>query len=350
MALISELPSISVIIPTYNRSNYVIKTLESFINQNYPKDKYEIIVVDNNSSDNTAAIINDFIAKNKNNIKYILETRRGNHHARNNAASIASNEILYFCDDDIIADRMLLKEIVRPFIIDQKVGTATGRVLPKWETPPPKWIERYCNNRFLSLLDPPEDFLISNNINFLFSCHQAIRKNVFIKAGGFNPETFGNKYLGDGETGLNIKISKLGYKFAFNGASVTYHAMSSNRYTQNYLNKRLENAGYAKAYTDFRKNKHYSLLQFCFMTFEVSFIYMPLIFMAIFFNFIKYKDINVIRFIIAQGYFYKSYLQYLSWLYFSSEWRKFALKSDWMGKEDDYRDIIEKHLNLTNAN
>lgn len=175
--------NISIIIPSFNRAKYIGITIESFLNQLYTEGEYEIIIVDNNSTDNTREIIHQYENKNKKiKVTYLFEKRQGVHYARNTGAKHAVYELLYFTDDDMIADKYLLKEIVKPFYFNPDVGTATGRVLPKREVEPPKRILKHCNNYLLSLLDPPEEFLITKKINYLYSCHQAIRKDIFFKA------------------------------------------------------------------------------------------------------------------------------------------------------------------------
>ena len=88
---------VSVIIPSFNRANTVGITLDSFIYQNYPKEMYEIIVVDNNSTDNTKSVIKSYCDNNRNiDIKYLFESRQGVHYARNSAAKHAKYEILYY--------------------------------------------------------------------------------------------------------------------------------------------------------------------------------------------------------------------------------------------------------------
>lgn len=247
---------ISIIIPTYNRAKMLGLTIESFVGQNYSKDKYEIIIADNNSTDNTKEIIEKWIEKSPVPIKYLFEPRQGVHYARNNAAHHAKGEILYYTDDDMIADKNLLSEIIKPFMMDEKIATVTGRILPKWEIPPPKWILDYCINGFLSLNDPNEDFIISKCDCNIYSCHQAIKRNVLFEAGGFNPENTAGEWIGDGETGLNIKIKDLGYKFAYNGESIIYHMIPPSRMTQKYLNKRRANQGNCDSYTEYKKYRY----------------------------------------------------------------------------------------------
>lgn len=143
-------PTVSIIIATYNRALYIGPTIESFLKQKFPKDQYEIIVADNTSTDTTKAVIQQY-TKNKAGVqvRYIYEGRPGNHFARNTAAQKAKYDILYFADDDVIADSNLLKEIIVPFRLDPEVATVTGRILPKWEIEPPKWVGKYLANSSL---------------------------------------------------------------------------------------------------------------------------------------------------------------------------------------------------------
>ncbi len=251
----TNLPFISIIIPTYNRGKYLPITLDSFLGQSYPKDRFEIIVSNNKSTDNTQGIIDNYCSR-FDNIKTFFEGRQGVHYARNSASKTAKGDILYFTDDDMIADRDLLINLVKVFLMDYNVASATGKVLPKWEVEPPKWIIKYCYNGLLSLNDRSEQLIIAPFDIGVFSCHQAILREAFFKSGGFNPENTAGEWIGDGETGLNIKIKELGYNFAFIGDSVIYHMIPPTRMTQSYLNKRLANQGNCDSYTAFRKYKY----------------------------------------------------------------------------------------------
>ncbi len=124
---------ISIIIPAYNRGHMIGITLESFLAQNYPKNQYEIIVSDNNSKDNTAEVVKRFIGKTAVPVIYHLEQRQGVHFARNAAAHLSKGDILYYTDDDMIADNNLLAGIAKLFLLDKKIASATGKVLPKWK-------------------------------------------------------------------------------------------------------------------------------------------------------------------------------------------------------------------------
>ena len=231
-------------------------TLDSFLNQNYPKDKYEIIISNNNSTDNTQAIIDQYVSNNEN-VSTILEKRQGVHYARNSAAKIAKGDILYFTDDDMIADENLISKLMKVFDLDPLIGSATGKIIGKFDKKPPEWVRKHLISGLLSLTEEnkPEDLIITAN-DCVYSCHQAIRRDVFFLCGGFNPENTAGVWIGDGETGLGIKIKEAGYKFAYTADSIIYHMIPESRTTFQYLLNRIGNQGFCDSYTDYRKHRN----------------------------------------------------------------------------------------------
>lgn len=322
-------PFISIIIPTFNRANILRKTVESFVDQSYPKNMYEIVIADNNSTDGTKHIVEKLIQENDIPIRYLYEKRQGVHYARNSAAKVAIGNILYFTDDDMVADKNLLKEIVKPFYSDQRIACVTGRVLPKWEMPPPDWIIKLCLNSLLSLNDPPEDFIVSAST--VFSCHQAILREVFFISGGFNPENTDGEWIGDGETGLNLTIEALGYNLGYNGSSIIYHVIPPQRMTQSYLNKRLSNQGNCDSYTEYKNNRYSNhklmLLVAC------HFIKMIVSEIKCMINISNNRDIWRINH--ARFFYYLSRIKYDYRLMVDESWREFVLKRNWIQDTDN---------------
>lgn len=251
---VDSVRTVSVIIPTYNRRDLLNLTINSFMGQHYPIDKFEIIIADNNSSDGTRDLVAMWQKKSPIKIKYVYEGRQSAHFARNTAAKQATGEILYFTDDDMIADAEMLMEITSVFDLDPKIGAATGRVLPKWEVEPPEWIVSLCTNGLLSLNDQGEGIHKINDLS-IWSCHQAVNREAFFKSEGFNPDVIHGLAVGDNEAGLNIKLEQLGYILAYNGRAITHHIIPSTRMTQEYLNKRLAQQGSCNSYTEYRKYK-----------------------------------------------------------------------------------------------
>ena len=247
---------LTVIIPTYNRAELLGETLATLVEQDFDKSQYEVLVVDNASTDATRQVVEQWEKKTNGLIRYLYELRPGSHYARNGAVKHAKGEILYFTDDDVLAQPDMLTEILKPFE-DKTVVTVTGAVRPKWLVEPPQWVKKYLSNYLLSLNEMEQKWIVSDDDQGIFSCHQAVRKDWFVRAGGYNPDIVNGEWVGDNETGLNIKLKNLGGRFAYNGAAIIYHQIPASRMTQEYLNRRKGNQGYSDAYTEYRKH-HYT--------------------------------------------------------------------------------------------
>jgi len=116
--------TISIVIITRNRAEWLNDTLESLTKQSRPAD--EVIVVDNASTDNTKEVILSF--QGTLNIKYVFEAKRGIPYARNAGLRAAAGDIVVSVDDDCIADVNWLKNIEIPFIKDPHIGAVGGEV------------------------------------------------------------------------------------------------------------------------------------------------------------------------------------------------------------------------------
>jgi len=238
---------ISVIIPTYNKPNFLLDTISSLLLQDFKS--YEIIVVDNACSKETKKIVLSFT--NQSLVKYVCEPNIGLHNARHTGAKIAKGEILLYIDDDIIADRNLLKEIVSCYK-DPLVGCVGGRVLPKWEEEPPDWIKQFPK-WYLSILDDAEG---PKEVQCIYGCNFSIRKDLLFELGGFNPDAFGNKkmwwYRGDGEIGLLQKVKSTGKKIIYNPNAVVWHFIPKERLTIEYFKERSFKSGIEASFTKYR--------------------------------------------------------------------------------------------------
>src|SRR5260370_16156766 len=100
-------PVISVIIPTFNRAAMLRATLESFAAQSIPKNRYEVIVVDDGSKDATRGVCRDFASRIQ--LKYLHIDNSGTSAAKNTGILASRGKLLLFSDDDDIADRRLLE-------------------------------------------------------------------------------------------------------------------------------------------------------------------------------------------------------------------------------------------------
>ncbi|HVD62034.1 MAG TPA: glycosyltransferase [Gemmatimonadaceae bacterium] len=318
-------PFVSIIIPTYNRASRLRPTVESLAAQNYPSERFEIILVDNSSTDETQREIAK-LAEEFPRIRQLLEQRRGAHWGRNAGATVSLGEILYFTDDDMIAEPEMLAKLVEPFERGDNVGVATGKVLPRWETEPPVWVLEHCKNALLSLNDLGEGVIISDDDPGVYSCHQAVLRDAFFRAGGFNPDTNAGEFVGDNETGLNIKLKKLGYRFAYVGEAVTHHLIPESRMTQEYVNSRFADQGYCDSYTDYRK-LHPGSFRLVRRIAAHGVLTAATVSRAL-----LERAVGMSRWRIdmARRYYYRNRARYDLRLLLRDEWRTFALRDNWI--------------------
>ena len=183
---------LSVIICTYNRAERLADCLESIVKQQTSSDKYEVIIVDNNSTDNTKEIVSRFSNKVPD-LRYVFEATQGLSYARNRGAGEAKAAYLVYLDDDAIAPPEYLANVSR-LIKEYAPDIFGGPVYPYYTTPKPRWfkdeyeIRKYADKSGFSAIAA-----VSGG-NFI------IKKTLLEKLGGFdvNLGMIGNK-VGLGE-------------------------------------------------------------------------------------------------------------------------------------------------------
>lgn len=253
--------ALSVIIPTFNRVLYLKKAVKSILGQSIDKNRYEMIVIDNGSTDGTQVVIDELNEINNGYIRYFYESQPGLHVGRHKGAKEARGDILVFCDDDIVADKYWLEGIIETFENTEAVLVG-GKILPKYEINPPEWIERFWtfgeegkHLDILSLIDMG-DKIKEVDPSYILGCNYSIKKEIFFECGGFNPDSVPDnmiKYRGDGETGLSLKIKEKGWKAYYNPKACVYHNIPKERLTVKYFCKRMFNQGISDSFTEMRK-------------------------------------------------------------------------------------------------
>ena len=255
---------ISIIIPTLNRASLLKLAITSFCCQQFSPKEFEILIVDNGSTDNTKNIVEVAITEYPSHqIHYIYEPEPGLLSGRHRGALEAKGEILTFVDDDIEADANWLKAIEESFH-DSTVQIVGGRNLPKYEVEPPQWLEwfwtdhpygKYCG--YLSLLDFGSE-VREIDANHVWGLNFSIRKSALFELGGFHPDCI-DKHLqhfqGDGETGLTQKANQRGYKAIYQPKALVFHHVSKQRMTYEYFEQRYIYQGVCDSYSDIRRSK-----------------------------------------------------------------------------------------------
>lgn len=199
---------VSVIVPVYNGEKDIANCLKALINQNYPKENYEIIVVNDGSTDNTSKVVKKFKK-----VKLIQQEHKGPASARNLGAKYAKGEILLFTDSDCIPDKNWIKNMVEPFKDKAIVGVSgTYKTLNKENL-----IARFVG---YEIEERHEKLEKEREIDFIGTYSAGYRRDVFLKFGGFD-ETFPIASGEDPE--LSFRISKAGFKMIFQPKAFVYH-------------------------------------------------------------------------------------------------------------------------------
>lgn len=255
----SEVVLLSVIIPAHNRAEYLGDAVLSVCEQMMPPEEYEVIVVDNGSTDETREVV-ESIASEHSIVRYIYESRIGLHNARHAGARESTGEILVYIDEDVIVPPGWLQTMAKPFT-KPEVACVGGRILPQWEAQPPVWLDQFGRNGGinLSMLDLGDDALELAWPQTVYGCNMSMRKRVLYEIGGFNPDAMCDHRLiwlrGDGETGLHRKIYHAGYKVIYEPRAWLYHRVPASRLVPDYFFWRALIQGISDSYSHMRKTR-----------------------------------------------------------------------------------------------
>ena len=179
---------ISVAICTYNRCQSLLSALDSVLSQDANGILFEVIVVDNNSRDDTKQVVDSFIGRGHSNLRYTFEPRQGLSHARNAAVAEARSSIVAFIDDDVRVARNWVSTIKRAFDDHPEAAWVGGKVLPCWPSLPPSWLTRdqWSPLAIVDYGDLPF-YTSDTRQTCLVGANLAIRRDVLEQCGGFEP-------------------------------------------------------------------------------------------------------------------------------------------------------------------
>lgn len=189
------MPKISVIVCTYNRSEFLPGCLQSLVEQALESDFFEVIIVNNNSTDNTIEIASHFTSK-YNNIRMIEELNQGLSHARNRGWQEAKGEYVAYIDDDALASSDWLYHI-KSFIDRQPTVLAFGGPYTSYSlVSAPDWFPADYGSHSLGEEERP----IVVGSEWISGTNMIFKKKLFYDIGGFNENL--------GMTGSNISYGE----------------------------------------------------------------------------------------------------------------------------------------------
>lgn len=184
----NDKPDISIVISTYNRCGLLPIALDSVLAQQTDEVRYELIVVDNNSTDDTRGVVESYIGRGITNLRYVFEGKQGIAHGRNAGIINARAPIIAYTDDDVHVAPDWTAQIKRAFSEHPKADFVGGKVLARWEKEPPRWLTKE-NWSPLAVLDyGDEPFYVNLDKQLcLITANAAFRREALERAGHFSP-------------------------------------------------------------------------------------------------------------------------------------------------------------------
>jgi len=226
-------PKYSVIIITRNRANILPKVLESLLKQNYENEKYEIIVVDNNSDDDTNLIVERFKREYPNKMHYVFEPEIGMSKARNMGAAVARGEILVFIDDDAIASPNWLDDYSLLYEMFPDIVAGGGKIKLAFQSCRPKWLsdELLVALGYLNISDKET---ILSFPEHPFGGNFSVKREKFMKVGGFIKDLRNSNE----EKALFYKLHVNKYKVGYSPKVLVYHQIPTSKLRKLFFIKR----------------------------------------------------------------------------------------------------------------
>ena len=229
---------VSVIICSYNRANYIVQALKSLSAQSLHKSKFEVIVVDNNSTDDTESVCSVYMKENTDlNAFYLTETQQGSSFARNTGAKHANGELLVFMDDDAVAEKYFLENIVRFFNNNPKAGGLGGRIIPLYIPHEPKWMSHFVSS-LVGNFHYSETVKEFSKEKYPLESNMTVRKKDFDAIGGFSenlPGVKGTLRIGGEGKDFFFRLKALGKSIFYDPSVQVQHVVETSKLTRAYM-------------------------------------------------------------------------------------------------------------------
>lgn len=196
-------PYVSIVVPALNAENTIKKCIESLIRQNYPKNLYEIIIVDNGSTDKTSNILGKFTK----NIIVLREPIKGSYRARNTGISQAVGDMILFTDSDCVAGKNWVRSMVSSFKKSDKVKIVGGPVEALAKN---NFLQKYCD-----IFCHSQEYYFK--IRKFAASNMGVRKKLLVKSGLFKESLFSG-----GDFELCSRLIKNDIEIAYNPMALVH--------------------------------------------------------------------------------------------------------------------------------
>lgn len=232
---------LTLIIPTFNRSRLLCECLNSVFRAARPENmNITVVVVDNNSSDNTKEAVQPFLKRGDLACKYLFVGRQGRSAALNDAIAQTNSELVGIIDDDEQMDPAWFEVAYREFTADPALDFIGGQCCPNWEIPAPDWLPQAYSGAVQIVLRPERVEFTPEWDEILMGGNAVIRRSTLQKVLPY-PEQLGKKgnkiLLGGEDEAIHHRLLELGARGVNVPDLVIHHWIPAERLTKSYFRK-----------------------------------------------------------------------------------------------------------------
>ena len=237
---------LSLIMATYNRAAGMVRALESVAAQSAPAEDWECVVVDNNSSDDTAERFAEFAENHKDiNLRMVREERQGLSYARNRGIAESSGEIIAIIDDDerICAD--FISAYIEAFAAHHEAASAGGRTVAEYPSGRPEWMSRWTERPIANPLYLGDEICEFGRGRIPCGGNMAVRRSAIERYGAFDVALgrSGASLVGGEESDFFARLARGGERCIYVPQAVMFHIIPQSKLTDEYLDRLSYNIG-----------------------------------------------------------------------------------------------------------
>jgi glycosyltransferase involved in cell wall biosynthesis len=240
-----DVSQVSVVIPTYNRAARLAETLDRLAELKPRKcTSWEVLVVDNNSSDSTASVIQSRQPAFPVPLRYVFERAQGRSNALNAGIAATTSPVLAFIDDDVVVGDDWLDEAIGPLVrAERDVSYTGGPVRPIWEAQRPRWLPHDRADLWgtIAILDyGSEEFIFEDRRRVPLGANMAVHRSLIDRVGDFSPRlgrSGGTQLLGQEVPEFLARARTAGAYGLYVPGMVVDHHVPAGRLTKSYFRR-----------------------------------------------------------------------------------------------------------------
>ena len=233
-------PTITILIATYNRAERLAATLDTIALTDVEQ-PWEVVVVDNNSSDDTRRVVDARVRVYPAPLRYLFEKRQGKSVALNTALAEIGSEVIAFTDDDVRVQTGWLRALTRPLFEQSDLEYTGGPVKPIWERPKPTWLDEAGDlGGTLAVKDHGAvPFIFEEASRTPLGVNMSVRRRLIERIGGFRADLGrrGGSLLGQEQAEFFCRSRAAGARGLYVPEAGLEHFVPATRLTRLYFSR-----------------------------------------------------------------------------------------------------------------